>query len=324
VIEALPLDVVISVVDHDNEQMTRRCLASLPAACDGVTWRVVLIENVLVAGIEGRLRRANPHIEIEIVVNARPRGFGANHNRTLASITGGGGARYVLVLNDDTVLAHGTVRELVRHLDERRGDGAAAPVVLSPEGRACTGRFAYPTLRSALRHDAGHQFGELPAPDGWLQGCCLLLRTEAVREVGNFDERYFLFYEDADLSRRLADAGWGLSVCATARVTHFAHATVLRGASAATTPRQGLRSRYLYLARHHGPRVATTSMIVGRALLVARAAAAGGGIVGGPGRRRRAQDLLRLARYDPRRPVHDETLEPHEAGRGVPSVRGPR
>lgn len=298
------VDVVVSIVDHDNEAMARQCLASLPAGCDGVSWRVVLTENLPVEGAGDRLRQERP--EVAVVQNERPRGFGANHNHALSPIARSGSARYLLVLNDDTVVAPGAVGALVRHLDERPVDGASAPVVVAPEGGAKPVRFAYPTLRSALLHDAGRQFGELPDEGGWLQGCCLMIRSEAWVRVGGFDERFYLFYEDADLSRRLVDAGWGLSACPTARITHFAHSTVLRGALAATTPRQGLRSRYLYLAKHEGAPSAALAVVVGRAVLAARALAMGAGIVGRRERRHRARRLIGLARYDPRAPVHDE------------------
>lgn len=304
--DTTPVDVVISIVDHDNEEVANRCLASLPAACDGLTWHAIVTENLVVDGAADRLRRALRGVQV--VQNRHPMGFGANHNQALSTVAETSGARYLLVLNDDTVLPPGAVRALVTHLDERPGDGAAAPVVLSPEGGAHPARLSYPTPRSALRHDAGRQFGELADEGGWLQGCCLMVRAEAWRQVGGFDERYYLFYEDADLSRRLVDAGWGLSVCPATRITHFAHSTVLRGPLAATTPLQGLRSRYLYLARHRGAGAAMTTVVVGRAVLALRALAAGAGVVGRPGRRDQARRLVRLARYNPRSPIHDERL----------------
>ncbi len=55
-------------------------------------------------------------------------------------------------------------------------------------------------------------------------------------QVGAFDERFFLFYEDTDLSRRLADAGWSLGVCPEATVVHVGHASVFKPALIEVTP----------------------------------------------------------------------------------------
>ncbi len=304
-----PVDVEISIVDHENREMVRTCLRTLPAACVGVTWRATVIDNVSGDGSLEMLAAEFP--EVAVVANRVRRGFGANHNQVVRRCVEDGSARYVLVLNDDAEVGASAVTRMVGTLDRDQALGAVVPNVVDGDGRPTATRLAYPSARSWLRADR-YDITELPDPGrGWLQGSCLLLRVDAMRQVGGFDERFFLFYEDVDLSARLAEAGWGLGVCPEATVVHHGHATVLRPGIAHTTPRQSLRSRYLYYAKHVGPGRATLLSAVGRTVLLARAARRTVAWVRtrDPESRAQAADLLVLARFNPRRPLPHELAE---------------
>ena len=285
----------------------RACLRTLPAALAGLTARVTVIDNVSRDGSLEMLAAEFP--EVRVVANDVRLGFGANHNQVVRRLVAEGSARHVLVLNDDTELAAEAVTRMVAMLDSRPDLGAVVPTVLDNDGRRSATRLAYPTARSWLRADR-FDVTELPDPrNGWLQGACLLLRVDALRQVDGFDERFFLFYEDVDLSRRLVQAGWGLGVCPEATVVHHGHATVFRPELTRDTYRQGLRSRYLYFAKHVGRRRAALLSAAGRVILLARAAK--GGLVWArtrqPAHRDRAHHLLVLARFAPRRTLPHET-----------------
>ena len=287
--------------------MVRTCLLTLPPSLDGLAWRATVIDNVSQDGSLEMLAAEFP--DVNVVANPVRLGFGANHNQVVRRLVADGSARYLLVLNDDTELAPQAVTRMVAALDGRPHLAAVVPNVVDATGRAAATRLAYPSARSWLRTDR-FDVTELPDPDhGWLQGSCLLLRVDALRQVGGFDEQFFLFYEDVDLSRRLADAGWGLGVCPEATVVHHGHATVLRPELARATYRQGLRSRYLYVRKHGGRRQAALLSAAGRSVMLARAAKLGlaAARTGDDTTRARARHLLDLARFDPRRPL------PHEA-----------
>lgn len=312
------VDVEISIVNHANRDLLADCLRSVPAATTGLRRRVTVIDN---ASHDGSLAMlAQDFAEVAVIANHRRLGFGANHNQVLDRLVATGSARYVLILNDDTTLGAEAVTRMVAAMDRDRSLGAVGPIIRDPGGTVEVSRFAYPSVRSSLLHDRGTRFTEMPDPTGWLQGCCLLVRVQALVGVGGFDPRFFLFYEDCDLSRRLVEAGWGLAVCPQATVVHVGHASVLRTDFVAVTPRQGRRSRFLYLAKHVGPRRARLASGLGRAVLAGRAAAAGLRSLlprGGP-YRHRAVALAGLARVDPRRPL------PHElAASKAGEVRAP-
>lgn len=293
------LDVEISIVNHQNRDLVRRCLTSLPGACAGVSWNTTVVDNVSGDGSLGMLADEFP--DVEVVANTSRLGYGANHNQVLRRVLGEQTARYALVLNDDTELLPGAVASLVSAMDGLPRAGAMVPKILvPPENHVAMNRIAYPSARMLLTFDITRTT-EPPDPNGWLQGCCLLLRVEALRQVGLFDESFFLFYEDTDLSRRLEDGGWMLASSAEATVLHVGHASVLSTEFAAKTPLYGQRSRYLYFRKHLGAAQARLIITVERAALVARAARA-------RVRAHRHRDdaalarsrlLVRLARFDP-------------------------
>ncbi|HEY2935796.1 MAG TPA: glycosyltransferase family 2 protein, partial [Gaiellaceae bacterium] len=156
----------------------------------------------------------------------------------------------------------------------------------------------FPTARNELlsAFGRGRRSPALGEP-GWLNASCLLLRTDALREIRGFDERFFLFYEDADLGRRLYDRGWRSEVCAAARALHHGHQTITQPQWGAEGPRHWQRSRLLYLEQHCGrarAAVVVAAIRVTHALRALKALAEGAP--------RQARALARLAAHDPRGP----------------------
>jgi GT2 family glycosyltransferase len=301
-------DVGISIVNHENREMVRACLQSLPVACQGVAWRATVIDNVSGDGSLEMLASQFP--DVAVIANRLRLGFGANHNQVLRPLIAdpAAGPRYVLVLNDDTTLQPEAVSRLVQMLDTDPTMAAVVPTILDSQGRPGASRIAYPNARSAWHGDWTDRTEAADPDGGFLQGCCLLLRVAALAQVGPFDERFFLFYEDTDLSRRLMDGGWSLGLCAEAVVVHVGHATVFKPGLAELTPKQGRRSRYLYFCKHEGRIRAEVITAVGRLLLLTRAARATAGATIGhnPTSGDRARRLLAMARFNPRRPTATE------------------
>jgi GT2 family glycosyltransferase len=316
-------DVEVSVVNHQNRDLLRACLASLPAACTGLDWHVTVIDNVSDDGSVEMLAQDFAHVGV--VANQVRRGFGSNHNQVLRPLVATRSARYALILNDDTLLRPGAVTAMVNLMDASPRLGAVVPTVVDGRGRVAASRLSYPSVRSAIRHDLTDRTEEADPERGWLQGCCILLRITALVRVGAFDERFFLFYEDTDMSRRLVDAGWSLGTCPDATVVHYGHASVFKPDMVEVTPKQGLRSRYLYFAKHLGPRRARLISLAGRAVLLARATRSGtrAALRHDQAGLSRARSLLALARLDPRRPLPPEArawglpLDGARAGEGA-------
>jgi hypothetical protein len=148
----------------------------------------------------------------------------------------------------------------------------------------------------------------------------MLLRVGALQEIGVFDTRFFLFFEDTDICARLWENGWCVSVCYGAAITHSAHSTVSRAELVGAMERQLLRSQYLYHQKHSGPFIAYLLAQSSRFGLVLRAAVQSVSRSGGWSERRAVvARLLSLAAYQPRDPLTHEIAANETVGLAAPA-----
>ena len=150
--------------------------------------------------------------------NNKNLGFGAAHNTILREILDE--SKYHIILNPDVYFDDGVIRALYRFMDQHSEIGQVMPKVLYPDGRLQPLCKLLPTpqtlikrrffsfyksslenenYRYELRFSGYDKIMDVP----FLSGCFMFLRTEALKKVGLFDERFFLYTEDADLSRRI-------------------------------------------------------------------------------------------------------------------------
>ncbi|MEE1611286.1 glycosyltransferase family 2 protein [Microvirga sp. CF3016] len=232
-------DVTAIVVTFDSAHALPECLGAL--AADGVP--VIVVDNAstdgTVAVAEGQGAR--------VVRNARNEGYGrANNIGARAADT-----EFVLIVNPDCVVDTGAVAALVDAA--RRYPEAAffAPQIVEPDGRV----FYQP--RSLLATSLTNPGGRLVLPEGeacapFFSGACFLIRRDAFLALGGFDENIFLFYEDDDLCRRIADSGSALIYVPQAVVRHG------RGRSSGDRPGRIFASRWhqawsrAYVSRKYG------------------------------------------------------------------------
>lgn len=305
------VDVEVSIVTLGDRDRLAACVATLEAACAGLSWRLTVVDN---APRELDLATLAGASSTEVVRSEGRRGFGANHNLVLSPRIDDGRARYVLVLNDDTELDPNSVTALVRYADSHSDIGLVGPRVRDSAGREDDSYVAWPSLWEQAAHAAIPRLARsLSRSSGWLMGSCLLLRTAALRAVGPFDPAFFLFFEDTDLCLRMARGGWRLGLCRDATLVHHAHQTISLVNRDAQMERQFLRSQYLYFDKHHGRTAARSLTCLVRAAMVARTAKM---LVeaAAPGERASAADartLWKLARY---RPTEPTMLESQAAG----------
>jgi GT2 family glycosyltransferase len=178
--------------------------------------RVVVTEN-----IPERMDYSGDR-RVEVLRNLQPRGYGSNQNAALRTAT----TPFVCVLNPDIRLAGNPFPALLEALRDELV-AASAPVITTPDGKREDSARRFPTLVSLAGKALGLADGtyaqtkEAENPD-WLAGMFLLLKSPVFLEVGGFDERYFLYYEDVDLCRRLRRRGHSLRQVQTVHAVHAA------------------------------------------------------------------------------------------------------
>ena len=273
------MDVSVAIVNWNRAALLAQCLRSVFATPRTVDYEVIVVDNASDDHSIDMIRTSFP--DVRLIVNEQNRGFASAQNQALHAARG----RYVLVLNNDTTIEPNTMRTLVELLAERPDIGALGCLERGQTslGTGSSGAFrTFPSLGRtvmenlwAVMHpprswDVGrlarrvHRWlgEELPREDvvevAWIVGALLIVRREVMTRLGGFDERFFLFDEDADLCRRIRSAGW---VVAFTTRTSFAHHG---GASSALRPDiesiRG-RSRALYLGKHEGRVAAVLSQV---------------------------------------------------------------
>jgi GT2 family glycosyltransferase len=204
------------------EEITAACIESLLES-DYPALRVLLVDNASPDGSGERLRDRYPIAYLNTGGNL---GFTGGNNQGIAFALDHG-ADYLLVINNDTVVDRACVSTLVRVAQTERAVGVVAPKIMYYD---LPDRVWYAGGDFSYRKAIGVHRGELSEDDPaeafrvdemtFATGCCMLIPGPAIRAVGAFDDRFFIYCEDAELSLRMTRAGYRLLYVPTARMLH--------------------------------------------------------------------------------------------------------
>jgi GT2 family glycosyltransferase len=219
--------VTIAIVTYDSAVFLPELFASLRAHTDLERNAIVVVDNgsrddslKLLEAEAARTQNVTLRPQYENTGFARGNNIAFDESRRL-------GSEYVLCLNPDTVVTQGWLDRLVEVADARPEIGAAQPLLLlhAEQDRINSAGnvvhfcgFGYCESYRKTIEEAG--VGDEVVPVGYATGAALLLRMTALAEVGDFDERLFLYHEDLELQLRLRRAGWESVLVPTARVFH--------------------------------------------------------------------------------------------------------
>jgi GT2 family glycosyltransferase len=216
-----PPRVSILTINWNSYGDTARLLGSL-RRLTYPSFDVIVVDNGSTDGSLEKLRADYP--EVTVLPLPDNTGFGAANNAALRRVLEAN-IPFAWLINNDAFPEPTALDSLVARLQAVPKAGAAGGIVVedTPPGgiQAWGGGRIHPWLgyaRSIVSADETPEF---------LTGACLLLRTAALREVGLFDERFFLYWEDTDLCFRLREAGWLLTVAET-RIHHTGSASTGR------------------------------------------------------------------------------------------------
>jgi N-acetylglucosaminyl-diphospho-decaprenol L-rhamnosyltransferase len=245
------------VAAFDSAGALPACLEAL--ALEGVS--AIVVDNAS----EDESAAVAERLGARVIRSRRNEGYGRASNRGALAAR----SELILIVNPDVVLAPGAAGALVAAANRYPDAGLIAPRIMEPDGRFF---FQSGSLLSPYLHNRG---GRLALPEGdccapFLSGACLMARRELFLRLGGFDENIFLFYEDNDLCRRVADAGHALVH------VHDAVAMHQRGGSSAWRRGSIYRGRWhqawsrAYVSRKYGlpsPAAATLAVNAGKTLL---------------------------------------------------------
>ncbi len=223
-------DIDIVIVSYNCAGFLRECLRALPLACAHLDWRCWVVDNGSTDGSPDVTLETMP--QANLIRNSTNAGFSRANNQALVLAD----ARYFLLLNPDTVPAPDALAALVAFMDSNADAGACGPMLLNSDGTNQPNGRRFPTVYreflavtglkrlSPRFYQTELEYGRAdfnkPAEVDYLMGACLLVRSEAARQVGLLDESYFMFYEEVEWCRRLKQVGWRIWYVPEARVVH--------------------------------------------------------------------------------------------------------
>lgn len=265
----------VVIVNYRTADLVIDCLASLavPGAMpDGS--RVVVVDGASGDGSASRIAAAIREngwgARISLLALPTNGGFSYGNNRGLDYMRAAhGDPDYVLFLNPDTVVRKSALTELLSFMGRTPDAGIAGSRLEDHDETRQACAFRFPSAAADLESEASiglltrllrpwsvlPDVGEEPLRVDWVSGACMIVRSEVLREIGSFDESFFLYYEEVDFCRRAGEAGWRCYHVPHSRVVHLvgrATGVTLRQGPLPRRPAYWFASRNRYFVKYHG------------------------------------------------------------------------
>lgn len=259
--------VLCVILNWRTADMTRRAAESALVAMEGIQGAITIVDNDSQDGSFEALNTAFAgHPRVRVLQSGRNGGYGAGNNVGIrAGLPDGSAPDYVHILNSDAFPAPDAIAILREYLDAHPDVGFAGSHIHGAEGEPHTTAFRFPSALGEL--EAAARTGPitrllrrwvvappLPTttqPVDWLAGASVMMRRSLLDRIGLFDETFFLYFEETDLCRRAARAGWPTVYVVESRVMHIG--SVSTGMKDwARVPDYWFRSRRHYFEKNHG------------------------------------------------------------------------
>ncbi len=226
------IDVSVVIVSWNTREVLRDCLKSLYANAGEITFEVIVVDNNSADNSLEMVRSEFP--DVITIRNRQNRGFAAASNQGIAAATG----RYVLLLNSDTIVLEDAIARAVRFADANPDAAVVGCRVLNPDLTLQPTCFMFPSILNLLLSSTylyklfpRNRFFGRERMTWWerdaarqvdvVTGCFMLVRRQAIAQVGTMDERFFMYGEETDWCYRFKQAGWKVLFTPDAQIIHI-------------------------------------------------------------------------------------------------------
>lgn len=258
------IDLSIVLVNYNTCHLLAELFASIARATKGLSIQGVVVDNASTDGSVAYLKKI-PY-PVEFVFNPKNVGFGRANNQALPLVRG----RYVLLLNTDAFVSEDTFTKTIAFMDEHPDCGVLGVRLVGRDGGLQPSCRFRPTLANIFLNKTGlsRWFPYVRAVDDmawphdavrecdWVPGCYYLIRREVLSQVGLFDPRFFMYYEEVDHCIRVQQAGWKVFFYPFTQVVHIGGESAKSVAEISKAGRQisalQMESEWLFVRKHHG------------------------------------------------------------------------
>ena len=250
---------IVVVTYKESLDVLKQCFDSV-AASEGVEFELIIVDN---GSSDITKELVSSYRSSKYIRNTENRGFAAAVNQGMNA----GSGRYALLLNPDTSFEPYVLRKMIDHLDQDKDVGIASSVIRYPNGELQESIRRFPTFKNQLLimlkvpHIMNH-----PAVDRYMMrdadphktqdvdsimGAFMFIRRELLDQIGLFDERYFIWFEEVDYCKMAHDAGWKIRHYADVEILHHKGHTF--GKIATIRKQKWIRtSMRKYIGKHEG------------------------------------------------------------------------
>jgi GT2 family glycosyltransferase len=245
--------VAVIIVNWNRKADTLRCLASL-AESVGPRLDVLVVDNASSDDSANAIRAVYP--DVRLIVNDRNDGFAEGNNIALREALRAGYA-YVLLLNNDTIVAPTAIEQLLAELHADPAAGVVSPAICYVSQPTTTWSaggsisWKHGEVASAYLDAPLHSLPPAPYRVDHVSGCCMLLRADAIRAAGLLDPRFFMYYEETEWCVRIGRCGYTLWVVPQAVIWHAIEPA--RQAGSPAIAYYMTRNHLLFLKATHAP-----------------------------------------------------------------------
>jgi GT2 family glycosyltransferase len=271
--------VTIVIVSFNTRELLRECILTLQREAGGVVYETIVVDNASRDGSADMITSQFP--DVRLIRSETNLGFASANNRAFEIARG----RYLVLLNSDALLTPGALPLSVMHMEENPAVGLGGARLVGRDGSWQPAARMFPSPLNELLMMSGlaanypdsHFFGradrtwanpgEAAAVD-WVPGAYSIIRKDVLDRVGYFDERFFLYYEEVDLCRRIRAAGYEIWYWPDVVTVHLGgeSSRQVSGLELSSSGSQltlwRMRSELLYYRKHHGALGAWSAMLL--------------------------------------------------------------
>lgn len=258
------VELSVIIVNFNTAHLLADSINALERSAKRISLQIIVVDNASrdnsVAVLSSMTDR------LEVIFNETNIGFGRANNQALPRVRG----EYVLLLNTDAFVAPETIERTLEFMRDNPGCGVVGVRLVGRDGSLQPSCRYFPTVTNTCISAAGLQslFSGRDGVDDmawdhastrscdWVPGCYYLVRKNVIDQVGLFDPRYFLYFEEVDHCRAVKRAGWEVMFFPGTAVVHLGGESAKSEGELTATGRQiselQIESEMLYFYKHHG------------------------------------------------------------------------
>lgn len=255
------MDVSVIIVNWNTKKHLRVCLESLYSQTEGIEFEVIVVDNGSDDGSTEIVKNEFP--EVVLIPNSENKGYAAANNQGIAIAKG----RHILLLNSDTLVLDNVVDKVVKFADKHDKVAVVGCRILNPDKSLQPSCFMFPSILNLFLSSfylyhlfPNNKFFGRERLSWWdwrecrevdvVAGCFMLVKREAIEQVGMMDDCYFMYFEESDWCYRFKKAGWKILFTPGAEIIHLGGASTRQASSEMLL--QYTKSMLLFFKKHTG------------------------------------------------------------------------